>query len=135
MRNLQVLLIFFFLSIIFLIRPRLILASTLRVPLDYPSIETAYDVAVHGDEILVSPGTYLVCLSGNRNKRIVLRAQFPATTSPTNQRSILNSNCSHVIQFSTPLDGDGIFQQGDHVEFIGFVLNGSDDAFSYEVAS
>ena len=119
-------------------------AAVLRVPQDYTSIETAYNAANNADEIVVSPGTYIVCLSGNRNKRIVLRAQFPATTSPTNQHSIINSNCSHVIQFSTPLDSDGIFQPGDHVEFVGFVLNGNqiqgvssgtDDGFSYESAS
>lgn len=107
----------------------------IRVPQDYPAIEVAYDAANHGDQIVVAPGTYSVCLSGNRTKMITLKAQYPAITSVASQQTILNSDCSHVIQFRTPLDDDGIFQPGDHVEFIGFVLNGSNDGFSFEGAS
>ena len=111
-------------------------AATLRVPRDYSSLSAAYNAASHGDTILVAPGTYNnVCLSGKRTKRIILRAENPATTSPTSKQSILNSGCSHVIQFKTPLDNDGIFKPGEVVEFIGFVLKGSDDGFSYEGAS
>ena len=111
-------------------------AATLRVPQNYSTIEVAYSAANHGDTILVAPGTYNnFCLSGKRTKRIILRAEHPATTSPTNQHSILNSGCSHVVQFKTPLDNDGVFHPGEVVEFNGFVLNGSDDGFSYEGAS
>ncbi len=109
-------------------------AVALRVPQDYSSIEAAYNVANHGDEILVAPGTYTVCLSSNRTKMITLKAENPAITSPASQQSILNSGCSHVIQFKTPL-GNGQFNPGDHVEFIGFVLKGSDDGFSFKSAS
>ena len=117
------------------LRPARASAATLRVPQNYASIEAAYDAAVNGDEILVAPGNYNVCLSGNRSKMLAIKAQYPAATSPAAQQSVLNSACSHVIQFNTPLDNDGIFQPGDHVEFVGFVLKGSDDGFSYEGAS
>jgi len=110
-------------------------SNILRVPQDYSTMEAAYNAASHGDTILVAPGSYTVCLSGNRTKRIILRAENPATTSPANKQSILNSGCSHVIQFQTPLDNDGIFNPGEVVEFNGFVLKGSDDGFSFEGAS
>ena len=123
-----------FLSIIF-ISPKETSAATLGVPQNYSTIEAAYNAANNGDTILVAPGTYTVCLSNNRTKMITLRAEFLATTSPSSQHTVLNSGCSHVIQFSTPLTTDGNFLPGNHVEFIGFVLNGSDDGFSYERAS
>lgn len=109
-------------------------AATLRVPQDYSTVLAAYNSASHGDEILVAPGNYNVCLS-SKNKKITLRAQYPATTSSSNQHSVLNSTCSHVVQFTTPLDNDGVFHQGEVIEFLGFVLKGSDDGFSYEKAS
>lgn len=109
-------------------------AATLRVPQDYSTVLAAYNAAAHGDEILVAPGTYSVCLT-SKNKRITLRAQYAATMSPSSQHSVLNSTCSHVVQFTTPLDNDGVFHQGEVVEFLGFVLKGSDDGFSYEKAS
>ena len=33
-------------------------AAVLRVPQDYPAIQTAIDVAMNGDTVLVSPGVY-----------------------------------------------------------------------------
>ena len=128
--------IFFFLLLIFpIFAASPVRAATLNVPQNYSTVMAAYDAAADGDEIIVAPGSYDVCLSGNRTKRIALKAQNPATSSPASQQTILNSTCSHVIQFKTPLDTDGVFQSGDHVEFIGFVLKGSDDGFSYEAAS
>lgn len=127
-----ILLILFILINLF--NPDSVQAAVLRVPQTHATIAAAYAASTHGDEIIVSPGTYSVCLT-NSNKKIILRAEFPATKSPASQHSILNSACSHVILFTTPLDADGVFQQGDHVEFSGFVLNGSDDGFSYQAAS
>ncbi|MHA2055717.1 MAG: right-handed parallel beta-helix repeat-containing protein, partial [Candidatus Hodarchaeales archaeon] len=121
--------------IFFLFFASVVEAATLRVPQDYSTVMAAYDAANHGDEILVAPGNYNVCLSNNRSKRIRLRAQNLATSSQASQQSVLNSACSHAIQFRTPIDNDGVFNQGEVVEFIGFVFKGSDDAFSYESAS
>lgn len=41
-----------------LLLPPLTLAATLRVPSEYPSISSAFVVAVAGDSILVAPGSY-----------------------------------------------------------------------------
>lgn len=117
-----------------LLQPGSIKAATFRVPQTHPTIAAAYAASVNGDEIIVSPGTYSVCLT-NSNKKISIKAEFPATSSSPSQFSILNSACSHVVLFTTPLDSDGIFQPGDHFEFSGFVLNGSDDGVSYQAGS
>ena len=53
-------------------------AATLHVPSDYPTIQAGIDASVHGDEVLVAPGTYSG--SGNQNinflgKNIALRSE------------------------------------------------------------
>lgn len=55
-------------------------AATIHVPTDYSTIQAAIDVSSDGDEIVVSPGTYVENIHFNR-KNIVLRSTEP--TSPT----------------------------------------------------
>ena len=53
-------------------------AATLHVPSEYPTIQAGIDASVHGDDVLVAPGTYSG--SGNQNinfigKNITLRSE------------------------------------------------------------
>jgi len=54
-------------------------AATINVPGDQPTIQDAIDAAVAGDEIVVSPGTYLENI--DVNKSVTVRSVNPS--SPT----------------------------------------------------
>ncbi len=75
-------------------------AGTITVPGDYATIQGAIDVAINGDEIIVSPGTYVENIRF-KNKNIVVRS-----TDPTNPG----------VRDSTVIDGSGGFAV---VEFDG----------------
>ena len=53
-------------------------AETIRVPVDYPTIQAAIDAAQDGDVVLVSPGTYRERLE-IRGKGITLASEFLTT--------------------------------------------------------
>jgi len=55
-------------------------AATLRVPLDYVSIQAAIDAAAGGDTVLVSPGTYLERIDFQGKAITVASAAGPGTT-------------------------------------------------------
>jgi len=55
-------------------------AATLRVPADYPSIQTAIDAAAGGDVVLVAAGTYRERLDFQGKSISVVSAAGPATT-------------------------------------------------------
>ena len=74
-------------------------ARTIRVPVDYPTIQGAINASVNGDEVVVSPGTYPgnISISG---KNIVLRSTDPRST-PVVAATILDANRSgSVITFA-----------------------------------
>lgn len=75
-------------------------AATLNVPADYATIQAAIDAAWDGDEIIVSPGTYVEDINFF-GKNIILRS-----TNPTNPD----------IVSSTIIDGD---RKGSVVTFSG----------------
>lgn len=55
-------------------------AATIRVPLDYPTIQQAVDAAADGDTIEVAPGTYLVTQILIQNKSLTVRGEDRETT-------------------------------------------------------
>jgi hypothetical protein len=68
-------------------------AATIRVPLDQPTIQDGINVAISGDTVLVSDGTYKGV--GNRNinfggKAIVVRSENGATVTIVDVDSTLN---------------------------------------------
>ena len=79
--------------------------STLRVPLEYPSIQAAVDAAVAGDTVLVAPGEYVESVN-LRGKAILVKSEEvggAVVLAPEGSRSfVANSNesaCTRVIGF------------------------------------
>ena len=56
-------------------------AATRRVPLDYPTIQSAIDAAAGGDVVQVSPGTYLERIDFQGKSISVVSEAGPATTT------------------------------------------------------
>jgi len=98
-KNFVVLLIYAFSSLFVLSY-----AAVITVPGDYSTIQSAIDLATDGDEIIVSPGTYVENINF-KGKNIILRSTDP--TSPT-------------IVASTVIDGN---QAGSVVNFSGSELS------------
>jgi hypothetical protein len=69
--------------------------STLRVPLEYPSIQAAVDAAVAGDTVLVAPGEYVESVN-LRGKAILVKSEEvggAVVLAPEGSRSfVANSN-------------------------------------------
>lgn len=79
-------------------------SATIRVPVDYTSIQDAIDAASSGDEIVVSPGTYTgqIDFSG---KAIVIRGRDGAETT------ILDANqAGSVVTFANGEDATSILE-------------------------
>jgi len=89
--------------------------STIRVPADQPTIHDALNLALDGDRVLVSPGTYeeTIIFSG---KRIILRSEAGADVT------VIDGNqAGPVVTF------DGVDEEGAVIE--GFTIrNGHFDA-------
>src|SRR5262245_3275501 len=60
--------------------PRMAGADTLRVPLDYPTIQAAINAAVNGDEIIVAAGTYNEAINFNGKAVHLHSSDGPVTT-------------------------------------------------------
>lgn len=101
-------------------------ATTINIPGDYSAIQAGIDAAVHGDTILVQPGTYVENINFN-GKSIAVVSTF-----------IINKNGSKVSE--TIIDGNKAgsvvtFSNNDHGEpkLIGFTLtNGSGNYNGYQ---
>jgi len=57
-------------------------AGTLRVPQEYPSIAEAVEAALTGDEVLVSPGKYLLAAPLVIEKGISVRSEAGPASTP-----------------------------------------------------
>ena len=69
------------------------LATTLHVPQDYPTIQSAIDAAVTGDEVLLSPGVY----TGEGNRGIEFRGKDIVVTSEAGAVQTI-IDCEHVTR-------------------------------------
>lgn len=83
--------------------------STIVVPEDYPTIQSAIDVANVGDTILVMPGKYVECLVINKSLRLI--------GSGSNLTIIENSGEGHTIE---------IVSIASEVSLRGFTIKGKD---------
>lgn len=84
--------------------------KTVRVPIDYPTIQAAIDASRDGDTIIVSPGTYLEKLDFT-GKNIVVRSENPDDPAIV-ERTIISAN------------GDGTVVKFTSGETEGACLNG-----------
>ena len=64
-----------------LLLPSLVLAATLNVPGDYPTIQAAIDAATDGDTVLVASGTYTEYINFGGVDVSVLSSSGPVTTT------------------------------------------------------
>ncbi len=87
---------------LFYLFPLICQAAVITVPGDYPTIQSAIDGAVHGDEIIVSPGTYYETANFN-GKNIILRSTDPTIPSVVASTIIVGINKRGVIFSGTEL--------------------------------
>ncbi len=66
--------------------PGNLLADTITVPRDYPTIQEATEASVNGDEIEVSPGVYYENISVS-GKDIVVRSTSNLDHAPSSEES------------------------------------------------
>lgn len=67
----------------------------IRVPEDYPRIQSAIDAASDGDVIDIAPGTYVENLTLDRS--VTLRARAYEPRDPRNNTAILDGGRDHVV--------------------------------------
>ncbi len=71
----------------------------ITVPGDYSTIQAAINGAWYGDEIIVSPGTYVECITFDQ-KNIVLRSTDPTDPSVVANTIIDGNRAGGVVRFS-----------------------------------
>lgn len=73
-----------------LIFPAITHSATINIPVDYPTIQLGIDAAVHGDVVLVAPGTYVENIDF-KGKEIILQSKEGPnkTTIDGNQQDIV----------------------------------------------
>ena len=116
-----------YVAIIIFVFSTLINSTIIRVPQDYPGIQQAINVAIDGDTILVSPGTYTENINF-LGKGIVLTSNFIFSNNLDN----INST---IIDGSNPADPDtascvlmykpnNTFSDDSSAALIGFTITG-----------
>jgi hypothetical protein len=110
------------LLLLFVIHVSCIFCTTLKVPLNYPTIQAAILASTNADTIEVSPGTYFENINF-RGKKILVTSLFYLTKDT----SYISST---IINGSTPINPDTascvIFNSGEDSTSIlqGFTLTG-----------
>ncbi len=90
-----------FLSL-FALFPLISQAAVITVPGDHPTIQSAIDAAVHGDEIIVSPGIYYETANFS-GKNIILRSTDPTRPTVVASTIIVGRHKKGVIFSGTEL--------------------------------
>jgi len=75
------------------------LADVIEVPGDYATIQEAIDAATNGDEIIVSPNTYMENINFT-GKNLILRSTDPISESIVNATIINGDKKGSVVSFS-----------------------------------
>jgi hypothetical protein len=84
-------------------------ATIINIPADQPTIQEGISASVHGDTVLVQPGTYIENINYN-SKNITIASLFLTTqdTSYISQTIIDGNNSNHVVEFSSEEDSTAI---------------------------
>ncbi len=85
--------------ICFFLLPLFSFATVRYVPSQYANIQAAIDVAVDGDEIVVSPGTYYENINFS-GENIILRSTDPTNPSVVASTVIDGNNAGSVVNFA-----------------------------------
>ena len=94
-------------------------AAIINVPGDQPTIQTAINIAVNGDEIIVAPGTYFETINF-LGKAIIVRSTDPYDPAVV-QSTIINGNGAGSVVGCT--NGEG-----PDTVLSGFVITGGSGA-------
>ncbi len=90
---------FFLLLLPFSLAPLISLGAVITVPGDYSTIQAAIDAAVHGDEIIVSPGVYAENIRFH-GKNIILRSTDPSDPDVVYRTAINGAYAGPAVTFS-----------------------------------
>jgi len=102
-----------------------LLATTIRVPQDQPTIQAGINAAVHGDTVLVAPGTYSVNINFN-GKNIALKSEVGAEETILTPASNNTSIMRVVSGEDTTATIDGFrFLRGSAINGGGILFNNS----------
>lgn len=77
-----------------------VFARVIRVPSEYDTIQSAVDNSIEGDEILISPGTYVENIVFKTNRHITIRGEGGR------DKTIIDGNGGTAISFSDLDSGD-----------------------------